>query len=193
MKYQDLSVEAKEVALQEHSNNAADYSWADDVRERWVEKLETYGIYTDTNSICWEGFWSQGDGCSFTGSINLKEFLEAHRDILDSNRALYITTVPFNGESLCFWYPKLSRISHNYSHENTVALELDEIDEIDCYPADEDDMYAFWNDAKEQIIYQCREYMRQIYKELEAEYEYITSEENLIEADNDYTADGRIE
>jgi hypothetical protein len=191
MKYQDLSVEAKEVALAEHTNNSADYDWSESVKEDWVERLEKCGIYTDVKSILWEGFWSQGDGASFTGSIDLKEFLEAHPDILDSNRALYITTVPFNGEAQCVWCPKLNRISHRYSHENTVALELD--DEIDCYTEDEDEMYAFWNDAKEQIIDQCREYMKQIYKELEAEYEYITGEESLIEADRDYTEEGVLE
>lgn len=190
MKYKDLSDEAKEVSLAEHSNNAADYSWDEYIKEDWVERLEKCGIYTDVNSILWEGFWSQGDGCSFTGNINLREFLEAHPDILDSNRALYITTIPFNGLAQCLWYPRLNRISSRYSHENTVALELDE---IDCSTEDEDEMYAFWNDAKEQIKDQCREYMKQIYKELETEYEYITSEENLIERDADYTEDGRLE
>lgn len=193
MKYNDLSVEAKEVALAEHSNNAADYEWDEYIKEAWVERLESYGIYTDVKSICWEGFWSQGDGCSFTGSINLKEFLEAHPDIKDSNRALYITTVPFNGEAQCQWYPRLNRISSRYSHENTVALELDELGEIACAVEDEDEMYAFWNDAKEQIQTQCRSYMKEIYKELENEYDYITSQEALIDRDLDYTEDGLLE
>lgn len=189
MKYKDLSVEAKEVALAEHSNNAADYDWSESVKEDWVERLEKCGIYTDVTSIEWTGFWSQGDGASFTGSIDLREFLEAHPDIRDSNRALYITTVPFNGEAQCGWDINLNRISHRYSHENTVALELDEL--IECDAKDEDEMYAFWNDAKEQIKDQCREYMKQLYKELENEY--TISEKALIEADRDYTEDGVLE
>jgi hypothetical protein len=188
MKYKDLSIEAKQVALEHHSNNAADYEWDEDIKADWVEKLESVGIYTDINSITWTGFWSQGDGASFTGSINLKEFLEAHPDIKNNNRALYITTIPFNGEAQCDWYIDLNKSSSRYHHEHTVGID---VSDRGCTLTDEDEMESLWVDAEEEILDQCRRYMKDIYRALETEYEYITGEEALIERDADYAEDGQ--
>jgi hypothetical protein len=187
MKYKDLSIEAKQVALEHHSNNAADYEWDEDIKEYWVEKLEGLGISTSVNDIKWTGFWSQGDGCSFTGDINLRVFLESHKDIVNHNAELYLTTIPFDGVARCYYYPKLTRNRHQYYHESTISLDCDE---IDCYTEDEDEMYGLWTDVEGDIIEQCRSYMKDIYRALSEEYEYITGEEALIERDADYAEDG---
>lgn len=188
MKYNELSDEAKQVALEHHSNNAADYEWDECIKADWVEKLESLGIYTDVKSICWTGFWSQGDGASFTGSINLKEFLEAHPDIKNNSRALYITTIPFNGEAQCDWYIDLIKSSSHYSHERTVGID---VSDMSCTLTGESEMESLWVDAEEDILEQCRDYMKEIYRELENEYDYITSQEALIERDADYAEDGQ--
>jgi hypothetical protein len=190
MKYQDLSDEAKEVALDEHKNNAADYSWDDDTKQYWVEKLEAKGIFVDENDIQWTGFWSQGDGLSFTGDIALRTFMEEHSMIRENHKELYLSSVPFNGEALADWYIRLTRMSHNYSHAHTVQIE---VSDLICSAHDEDGMWELWAQAENEILNQCRDYMGEMYCELEKEYEYIISEKALIEAEGEYTADGRLE
>jgi hypothetical protein len=182
MQYKDLSEIAKEHAFKMYQECAQsnDYYWWEGIQEYWVEKLEVLGIYTDTNKMHFSGFGSQGDGACFTGSINLKVFLEAHPDLKKEHVNLYMAVVPFDisSDNFAEYVIEITRLSNNYCHENTVH-----IGEWDVICAEDKTEYFEFllHEAEADIEEQCREYMRELYKDLEAEHDYQQSMEVFLE------------
>jgi hypothetical protein len=177
MQYKELSDEAKEQAFKRHQEYAQsnDYYWWESVEEYWVEKLEALGIHTSLEQMHFSGFGSPGDGACFTGSINLKQFLEAHPDLKKEHAKLYMAVIPFDHRgAACEYYDiELSRIlGSNYSHHNTVHLgswDLNILPELD--DEEGEDYERLFIDAKADIEAQCRDYMKEIYRDLEKDFQ----------------------
>ena len=192
MNYLELSDEAKERAFESFKNRELyDNHWAHHVLEDWVERLGAVGIDTEVYDMHFSGFHSQGDGASFEGVINLKEFLEAHPDLKARHSALYMSTVPFDTLSDDYAeYMVLLRKTqhHHYSHENTITLEWD-IETNDVGKFDK-----VMTDAEPDILEQCRSYMKDIYADLENAYEYEFSMDNFFEGVEymDFEEDGSL-
>ena len=182
MQYKDLSDEAKEHAFKRHQEYAQsnDYYWWESTQDYWVEKLEGLGIHTHTTDIKFSGFHSQGDGASFTGYIDLKQFLEAHPEIKNNHTHLYLSTVPFDtdSEDYCEYYDvALTRLSNNYCHDHFVHLgEWN----LTCDINRRDYFEGLMANVESDIEEQCREYMRELYKGLEAEHDYQQSMECFL-------------
>ena len=185
MQYKDLSDTAKEHAFERHQEYAQsnDYFWWESVEEYWAEKLEGLGIYTSTEQMF---FGNQGDGACFTGSINLREFLEAHPDLKKEHAKLYMAVIPFDGRGAACEYFDLELTRHgstNYNHEKSVHLggwDLNILPELDT--EEDEDYERLFIDAEADIEAQCREYMKEIYRELEAEHDYQQSIECFLES-----------
>jgi hypothetical protein len=188
MQYKDLSDTAKEHAFERHQEYAQsnDYFWWESTEEYWAEKLESLGIYTDTNKMHFTGFHSQGDGACFTGSINLREFLEAHPDLKKEHVNLYMAVVPFDtrGAACEYFDIELTRVGgSHYNHENTVHLGSWDINILPEYDTEEGEDYErYMMEAGSDIEDQCREYMKELYKDLEKDYEYMQSMECFLES-----------
>ena len=186
--YKELSDTAKEHAFEQFQEYAVsgDYDWWENTMEYWVEKLEALGIHTSLEQMHFSGFGSQGDGACFTGSINLKEFLEAHPEILRQHVNLYMAVVPFDTRGAAWEYFDLELTRHgstNYNHEKSVHLgswDLNILPELDNDEGEDYELYMM--EADSDITEQCREYMRQLYRELEAEHEYWQSLECFLES-----------
>ena len=186
MQYKNLSEAAQAYAYQmfKEYSVCGDHEWWENTFCEWVTKLEGLGIYTDNPQMFFSGFGSQGDGACFTGVINLKEFLEAHPDVLRQHVDLYMSTIPFDvsdGEAPEYEVFIDRHANSRYSHENTVRLDWnvfcgDDAEEArgihECY----------MSNADEDIISTCREYMRQLYKDLEAEHDYQQSIDCFLES-----------
>lgn len=188
MQYKELSDTAKEHAFERHQEYAQsnDYFWWESTEEYWVEKLEGLGIYTDTDKMHFSGFRSQGDGACFTGSINLREFLEAHPDLKQEHVNLYMAVVPFDTRgAACEYYDiELTRVGgSHYNHEKSVHLgswDLNILPELDNDEGEDYELYMM--EAESDITEQCREYMKEIYRELEAEHDYQQSIDCFLES-----------
>lgn len=186
-KYPDLSDKAKEKVLQEYVENYLDYDWWDSTYEFYVEKLKELGITTTPDDIRFSGFYSQGDGASFTGTLDLRVFLEAHPYIRDGYPELYLFLIPYRGEPLASYSIYLNRFSHDYCHDKTIGLNWEVVD----WGEDEDveHLKNLMEGAEDDVLSQCRDYMQELYSDLEDEYDYLCPEESLlstIEA-NDWT------
>lgn len=187
MQYKELSDTAKEHAFERHQEYAQsnDYFWWESTEEYWVEKLGGLGIYTDTKNMHFSGFHSQGDGACFTGSINLREFLEAHPDLKKEHAKLYMAVVPFDTRgAACEYYDiELTRVGgSHYNHEKSVHLgswDLNILPELDNDEGEDYELYMM--EAEADIEWQCREYMKEIYRDLEKGYEYMQSMECFLE------------
>ena len=159
------------------------YPWWDSVYEGWIEKLKAIGIYTDKDNIRFSGFGSQGDGASFTGTILLDVFWQAHGAPPE-----YLPLVELYRNNMV-GAVQLYRYHSNYSHEYTVSC--DGIT-LDTFPDDVlssgvfagQDACKFADEVVEPLLDEvegwitdtCRVHMRELYDDLEEEYEYLTSE-----------------
>lgn len=187
MNYKDLSDSAKEHAFnkfQEYGIGDNFHFQVEGIIENHRDMLETKGLYDLV--FDYSGFGGQGDGACFTCSIDLKDFLDAHPEIRNNHRELYIAVIPFDGEEPACNYFDIHITKFvgrsSYSHENTVHLgnwnlEVHPVHDL----VDGEDYEKLFVNAEEDIEEQCRDYMRQLYRELKYAYTYSTSLEAFLE------------
>ena len=138
------------------------------------------------SAIMYSGFYSQGDGASFTGSWSLapdcctairKEFPEDTdlHSIADALNAFQCGTILSQGSRNIS--AKITQNDHHYSHKYTMGAEV--------YDADGNEIDA---DVSESFLEIMRDFAQWIYDKLEADYDYRMSNEvvdDSIEA-NEY-------
>jgi hypothetical protein len=183
--------------------------WWDYVFELWTKALDQIGF--EDAEISFSGFWNQGDGASFTASVDvlkLATFMATNHEATD--------TIPASndpgGEDFRGWivkqigglksnhrYRKLvvvvnfidarvNRISHRYSHENTCAVqtELHDTGTVSGGPdfrwtSNQPRLRALFEEWVRHAETLRKELCHAIYRNLEEEYEYLTSDECLAE------------
>ena len=159
----------------------------DDFKRQMADK------HIEVDDMRFSGFWSQGDGASFTGYIkDNKGFLQAH-DLTESYP--WITKLLEKEGDFTLKIERTGNYCH-YVHENTVGvdlifttlfshlLEYHQRDDLRGVIADRwdqhlDEEYASLAGVVTDII---RGYCRELYKQLEEEYNYLTSDEAVWEA-----------
>jgi hypothetical protein len=197
--YEDLSPKAKEKALMWFSSTL-DHEWWECTYASAKEDGAEKGF--DIEDIRFSGFWSQGDGASWTGSVNLSQFLEHHLKDDNPDYGRYFTLQALLDEGWVEKYVTIERRGFHYVHADMMreggvslsALEgLDEDSEARLQhdgPLQRANVYqlhvgidtdALVDDLLEWVIEEAREFADKIYKDLEQEYEDLTSEESLIE------------
>lgn len=187
MKWGALNKRNQEKLLEKHRDINVYHGWWDSVREMLEQDMQKVGV--TVTGMYFSGFWSQGDGAEFHGYINSwAEFLTAvgKTDLIDF--ALE--------HSLRLSWSNPGR----YSGADCVDFDLNKL-WVDN-PYDEDDepvRFEAWQAVHGEggALYQAREAftdylkdrMRQLYRDLEEEYEYLTSDESVT----DYLIDFREE
>jgi hypothetical protein len=172
--------------LDEHRNINVDYDWYECTIEWWTERLAKFGIQCD--EIQFTGFCSQGDGASFTGRVR--------------NAQRFITFMTGGTKAYPMWHKvaverdlwiTIERLDSRYRHENTITanVEPEQFTVGDNYDTDEMvyEMHKAWDrvldDEHHQFELDCRDFVRAlcryIYRDLEQEYEYLTSDEAVAE------------
>lgn len=146
----------------------------DFVLDGWKDRLTSIGFIEP--EINYSGFWSQGDGASFTCkwidfSLLISSMIYCYGyypPMLD--KALYFAEVGYI-------HGGINRTSYHYSHKNTVSLSL----EMDIYQ----DVKGVWERLESDLYDSIQEYskdlMREIYHDLEKEYEDVSSREYIME------------
>jgi hypothetical protein len=190
-----------------------DHQWWDYVYEMWKQALEQVGF---TNAdIQFSGFWSPGDGASFTGSLDFGKLIAFLSKNIEPKKSIGVDKkgkelfVPYVVHTLGskttderFSYLSLvsdsltgsvERTSHRDSHKYTCHTRIDR-DEIDDETTEQltqatlDDLVPLFEEAVEDLR---KDLCDVIYKRLEEEYKYLVSDEQLIETSdaNEYTFD----
>ena len=196
----ELQDDIKTKVLKDHEAKACEYDdWYADIYDTTRRELLDKGIDIDdvprsaSCGIRFTGFHSQGDGASFTGWVNLKEFLEAHKDILMQVPELYHMLGTVGQEPLVEIECSLTRVSSRYYHEKTVKFMWDIAwvdDSLDWVEGEPNTVGDLMNLVEVDIENTCRQYMKDVYAKLREEYDYLLSEQCLIDNDLRYTADG---
>lgn len=129
------------------------YEWWDSVYDDFKTIAGILGF--DVQDMQFSGFWSQGDGASFTGSYAYKKgCITAVVDYAPKDETLHAIARDIVAMQKPAFYRiegPIYRQSHHYSHENTIRADSSELTEI------------------------ARRLCRWLYDALEKEYEYLTA------------------
>ena len=167
----ELSGKARERALETCRHwNVEDSDWWEYVYEEWKEKLAELG-YNDVD-IRFSGFWSQGDGASFTGKVDVHKWLESHNMKEKMSVGMF--------DDICNYFSvTVERLyGSRYVHEHTVDVVIG------------DNYCSTWTDELENLSDQIRCQIKdevhdlscEIYRDLEREYEGQVSDEAVIDS-----------
>ena len=204
----ELSEEARERALQNHHDfNTFDEFWyehmlddyngdgyfTNQARAKGFE-ITTHsvklmnGSYRQKPNIYFSGFWSQGDGASFEAEVDLEKFIKAHK--LGRKYRMILANL---GE----WYVDIGvrcdgYASNHYSHSGTMrtyadhdfapSSYADREYEYDLAVEREEKFESLIDELKDDVHEAAVDLADSFYDQLEKEYEYQSSEEQLIES-----------
>lgn len=204
-KFSELSDSAKETARDKYREGNQHDDWWEFIYEDAVECGRLMGISISTRSvrmhndktrqepdINFSGFSSQGDGACFTGRVvcaddyaAIENHVNADSDLIPIARelaVLQVTTRLKNGGRL----NGTITTSGNYSHSGTMECRAEYMDAGDDDEPDEATEMA--------LTVLARRFADWIYSQLEAEDEYLNSDECVDErlADDEFDEDGSI-
>ena len=152
--------------------------WADSTIEYFCDSLYMLGIDIDKDKdVRYSGFWSQGDGASFKGIVNFSNCnIGQFEKCYPTDEAMLELAKRWESVAaqlqevelrLCF-------TGHRYCHENTMV--------DDAWYA-EDDQGSKMDELRGEVISILRGFARQLYKQLEAEYEFQLAYETATRYD----------
>ena len=167
--FEELPKECQAKEFEKFRDINVSYDWHDDSVSDFKDALEVLGF--KNVKIEFTGFWSQGDGASFTGEfylpsdsdtleMRLTKFIDEYPWIYKSNKNLLDSFLAFDlSEEIKEEVYKLEvyRIGHRYSHSNTITCDNESVKEF------------------------ARSFSDLIYRNLEKEYEDLTSDEQVKE------------
>jgi arginyl-tRNA synthetase len=169
-----------------------DHDWWDCTYESFKDRMNDVGI--EVEDMHFSGFWSQGDGACFDGYVcDWTKFLGSLGYTCPALMALANT-----------WS---FRVAHEgrYYHENctTFSTRFNTLDCNDCIndeefaatwsPYQSELQTAVWmelikkykrDDLYEEFTEAFKDHMRELYKELEKEYDHLTSKACILESLN---------
>jgi len=119
--YRELQGVARSRARQKLVEYRTDHEWWDCVYEASKQKGKELGF--NIEDIRFSGFYSQGDGASWTGSVDLLEFIEKHADKESASFGEDMILCELIRDE---WVNKdlhIVRRSYHYTHENTMTYD----------------------------------------------------------------------
>lgn len=192
--FDELSDKAKDMARETFRHVNVGHEWWDFIFEDLDTVAALLGIEIDRRhgqpDIRFSGFASQGDGASFTGTWEAKEgAMDAVKAHAPTDTDLHAIAAELRAVGLA---PNvravITRSSHHYVHENTVTVDLEDMDET----TDTDPRYTV--EQEHAASKALRGFMRWIYGQLSAAYYDLTDdpavEETIIANEYLFTAEG---
>lgn len=185
-KFDELSKDVQEKLIEKNRDIYTDFDWYSVIFDNFSENVkQDYGIEINIENIKFSGFYSQGDGASFTvADIPVETLLK-----------LFRITIPHGLENLFCESVNFSieRTNHRYCHENTVSAAYENNFNYN-YPQ----IYNLFDKLAEKIIGELEKLKNKLcgtlYRDLESEYEFLTSDnvikEWILDQDDYYFLDG---
>jgi len=214
--FEELSPEAKENAIEQNryinTNHLNHNDWHDPIIEGFEEDMKKLGL--DDIEVRYTGFYSQGDGASFTAKVvDTDTFLRDALDIKSSTEFIdmgddeetskeeddlrqlmgdlrnigYDTRKKLDPEDI---YLSIVEVYSRYSHE--MSIEGDVVTEdLDIGEDDDRDWDKFHEEMESTLTDWAREESRELYSRLHKYYEELQEDAEVAETlvANDYTFD----
>lgn len=189
--------------------------WWEFVYEQAYEDGKTRGFFIDSAykgqthhlDISFSGFWSQGDGASWRGYVDVPKWLEWLRAEHAKTEGANGNGTPFTDQQLLWidngylidWLnPRVGICSSQSSYCHSMSMQLrddgpwsdatyeEDVPEGVFAGMDGDEFTATFNEVVpnflDTVLEAARGYADEIYENLEAEYEHLTSEDSFVEA-----------
>lgn len=176
-KFDELSDIAKGRVLELHHHTNVDHGWWEDEYEYLKTEMSAVGY--DIDEICFSGFWSQGDGASWIGKINVLNWLLSTDDAKERFKDVVAYLEAIN-ENEC--NVMVSRSSSSYCHENTMVFDHDLNEVIEDLP-EAMNVSVFMITDMERLMRElecsAKDVARTIYSTLEKTYYSLVSDENV--------------
>lgn len=175
--FDELSDKAKSKVLEDFRYINVEYwEWYHDVYDQWSEKLTENG-FIDID-ISFSGFSSQGDGASFTAKrIDVREWCKKNKKL--KKYAKFLSGEAKGDYEMEFW---VERTDSHYSHYNTCDVKADyHTINKDMNAEQEKEYYALIDEIEEHR----EELSKELYKDLENEYDYHTSDDAVRDSVNE--------
>jgi hypothetical protein len=219
-KVSELPEDLKEKIIEKYSTiNVDDSFWYESILDEWKEKLAEQGF--ENAEIYFNGFWSQGDGACFDADVDLEKLIRLAYKKNPDKRDFLLALIADDSKSppyeMSCSIQKNSYANH-YSHSNTryINLEIENSDIVDilfkplkqlALDMTEEKYQEYLNiislrlkygiegdivkELEEDLDNWRKSLCAQIYKELEAEYDYQTTSKAILETleANDYEFD----
>lgn len=186
--FSELSDAAQEAAHHWYRELGPHDDWWDAVYEDFERICEILGIRLKTTPvrlmgggtrarpcIWFSGFWSQGDGACFEGYwAHAKGAVARIRDHAPANTTLHGIAERLQTIQRRNFYQLRAEISHRgrYYHEYTMSIDVARDSPTWQAPAD---------DAEEAVTEAFRDLARWLYRQLQTEYDHLTSDEVIEE------------
>lgn len=196
-KYEELTPQAQQRARDWYIEGM-DYEWWEGVYETAKEDGKEQGFYID--KIYFSGFYSQGDGASWIGQVDVRQWLEEHeKDSIGLSAWCALIQ-----EGVISMHCKVVANNSHYCHESTMQF-ADIVDETDGFvdeyvmvdpsifkgmqiqnlfdiiDTDPNCPIKSTEGLTQAITESGRQYAKDIYHRLREEYEYLCSEEMMLD------------
>lgn len=178
--YSELSDQAKARVRDKLRNCEISYGWHESVYDCAVNAAEVIGIDLGPRrkpSIMFSGFGSQGDGASFAGNYyyagessveNIAREYPQDQELQRIAHELNEMQIKYS----CGLRAQITQ-SGSYSHSGTMSADIEYIN---------DDCTEITYDDEENLIRLFRDFADWIYAMLGREYDYLTSDEVIVES-----------
>lgn len=189
-KFDELSKEVQAKVIDKNRDINVYDDWHEWILDYWIkEEIPNKGF--DATNIYYSGFWSQGDGAMFEYGGITDELLNEFIDTLNLSpmRRQWLVNNLYAGAN--------GNHSGHYSHEKCCrhTIHWDIVNShwsTNLYKWIE----SFADDFEVFIIDRYEDICRELYRELEKSYYYLTEERQIVETlygqDYDYTENGDI-
>lgn len=181
--FDELDDRAKERARDWYRAGGFDYEWWDYIYDDANTIAAALGFDLGSPpAIYFRGFSHQGDGACIAGNYRAERAnhaaLTAHVGDTESNRAILEIGKAF-AEFATARPTFCATLTHTgrYSHEYSVAYECNEYVETEGGVDD-----SLTPETEEWFRELCRDFMRWIYRQLETEWDYMNSDEQVDES-----------
>jgi hypothetical protein len=196
MEFEELDQNAKYTAISKYGEPPDD--WYESVYSCYIgdKAIEATGMLVD--QIYYSGFWSQGDGASWTGRIDLDYFIQHHVKPEHPDAGRYTVLLELMREDWISIRALIYTNSFMYVHSGGMRIEgvditadIDADDNEDVFRqgifqgagikgvARAIDVESLVNDLEEWVLAEARSLADDIYIALRDEYEAYTSEETF--------------
>lgn len=149
--------------------------WYDAVYDDFLEIAKILGIETTAKKIYFSGFWNQGDGAMFEGRYSYKPgSVKAIMEYAPQDTELHRIAKTLQEIQRPYFYSLGASIKHSghyyHSHSNIITVD-------NCYTYQD-----VTRQTEDDLSEALRDLMDWLYKTLETEYEYLTSDESIKES-----------
>ena len=147
--------------------------WYEYTKDTWTEALAQVGF--TSADIRFSGFWSQGDGASFTSHVDMSALLAFFTTPIEPENCIKPTRR--TGDREDFWPWIVEKVGRVYNPQFTCVVPIADYLSPDVASR----LASLVNNFEEACDELRRDLCCAIYKDLESGYEYCTSKEALID------------